>query len=731
MYENFPFWHTFFTELGYSVVTSPRSSKKIFEKGIGSIPSESVCYPAKVAHGHVQHLIDMGIKLIFLPCILFEQRENSDADNQYNCPIVTSYPEVLASNIREIIEQKVTFVKLFLPFDDFKKLEQKIFEKMKFLKASRSEVRNAIKKAEREYLIYKNDVRKEGEKALKYIEENNVKGLILAGRPYHVDPGINHGIPQMIKSLGFAVLSEDSVSHLSKIKRNIRVVDQWMYHTRLYAAASFAIKKNDIQMIQLNSFGCGLDAVTTDQVREILEAGNKLYTCIKIDEGNNLGAARIRIRSLLASIKERKDDSEKSVKKDPSFKRMRFTKEMKDYTILAPQMAPIQFSLLEEAFRASGYNFVILPQTDNATVETGLKYVNNDACYPSLIITGQLIDALRSGEYDLNKTALIITQTGGACRATNYIGFIRKALVDAGFENIPVISLSSLGIEKHPGFEITYALIKRGLIAIILGDLLMKLLYRVRPYESIKGSADELYSKWNIKCKGFIKKASYSKLKKIIRSIVLDFEKFSINEEIKKPIIGVVGEILIKYHPMANNNIVRELEKSGVEVVSPNLADFLSYSFYSPIYRSKHLSGKLVASLIGRFLIFYIEHLRKAIKSQLSKSIRFRSPVSIYELAKKAEKLLSLGNQAGEGWFLTAEMIELIESGVGNIVCVQPFACLPNHVSGKGMLKAIRNEFPESNIIAIDYDPGASEVNQLNRIELMLATAFENINIEG
>ena len=318
-------------------------------------------------------------------------------------------------------------------------------EEFKEYNFTKTELLEAADKAETEYQKCKQDIKDKGKQTVQYLEENNLKGIVLAGRPYHIDPEINHGIDTLITSLGLAVLTEDSVADKTEAKRPLRVVDQWVYHARLYAAADFVGKHECLELVQLNSFGCGVDAVTTDQVEEILSSFDKMYTLIKIDEVNNLGAVRIRIRSLIASMKKREQENHDKIDNtgDYGIKKKIFTKEMrKDYTILIPQMAPIHFELLETAVNSCGYHMELLRQCTPKTVETGLKYVNNDACYPSILVTGQMIEALQSGKYDLNKTALIMSQTGGGCRATNYIGFIRKALKDAGFSNIPVVSFN-------------------------------------------------------------------------------------------------------------------------------------------------------------------------------------------------------------------------------------------------------------------------------------------------
>jgi predicted CoA-substrate-specific enzyme activase len=723
LYENYPFWFRFLTDLKYRVLLSNRSSQKIFQLGMSSIPSESVCYPAKLVHGHIENLVNRKIENIFYPSIPFGIKEDISADNHFNCPVVTSYPETIRANMESLYDNNINYMNDFYPIYDENKMLKKVIEVFSKLGHSKKEIKNALNNSYKELGNYKKDIRLKGEEILEYIEKNNIKGIVLAGRPYHIDPEINHGIANVIQNYDIPVLTEDSISHLVNVDRPIRIVDQWAYHTRLYNAAKYISNTNSLEMIQLNSFGCGLDAITSDQIKEILERNNKIYTNIKIDEINNLGAARIRIRSLLAVMNKRK----LIVNNSPLCKKIEFTKKMKnDYTILAPQMAPIHFEFIENAFQSEGYNLQILKDVSENTVTMGLKYVHNDACYPSIIIVGQIMEAINSNKYNTDKLAVIISQTGGGCRATNYIAFIRKALKDANMGHIPVISLNAGGLEKNSGFKLKPNLLVKLTMSLIYGDLLSKVVLKTRPYEVIKGSVDKLYSKWKKISLDSLVSSKMSIFKNNIRNIINEFDEIELND-IKKPKVGIVGEILVKFHPSANNNIIEFLETEGAEVVVPGLTDFMLYSSYNAVIRKKMLYESNFKSIMGKIAINYFEYFRKDMKEALNKSNRFTAPLNIETLAKKASEILSLGHQSGEGWFLTSEMLELIESDVNNIACIQPFACLPNHITGKAMIKKIRTKFPNSNIIPIDYDPGSSKTNQINRLKLMLSTAKSNI----
>ncbi|MDO4303329.1 MAG: acyl-CoA dehydratase activase-related protein [Bacillota bacterium] len=728
MYENYPFWFTFFTRLGYRVVLSPLSNRKIYELGIESIPSESECYPAKLAHGHVSWLINQKVDFIFYPALFYERNEFEDANNHYNCPIVTSYSENIKNNVEEIGRGEAVLRNPFMSFRDLKTVSDALACEFKELPVE--EVMEAARLGWEELAKARKDMQNKGEEVLAYLKETGKRGIVLAGRPYHIDPEINHGIPELITSYDIAVLTEDSVSHLGCPERPLIVSDQWMYHSRLYAAASYVKTVDNLDLIQLNSFGCGLDAVTTDQVNDILSGSDKIYTCLKIDEVNNLGAARIRIRSLLSAIRVREKQGKERTIRSSAINKVLFTEEMrKEYTILCPQMSPIHFDILEPAFNACGYHFEVLSNDNKRAVDVGLKYVNNDACYPSLMVVGQIMDALLSGKYDVNKVAVIMTQTGGGCRATNYVGFIRRALEKAGMPQIPVISLNMAGIETNPGFKLTLNLLMRAAYGAVFGDIFMRCVYRMRPYEKEPGSVEAVHQKWLKKCQDFVsgKHMNFFTFRRMCRQIVEEFDSIPVTGQVK-PRVGIVGEILVKFAPAANNHLVELLEAEGAEAVVPDLLDFMLYCFYNQIYKADHLGMSRKTAVISKLGIDALEFLRGSAAKALKKSKNFDPPTSIYQTLEYAKPIVSIGNQTGEGWFLTGEMVELIHSGVNNIVCTQPFGCLPNHVVGKGVIKELRKQYPLSNIVAIDYDPGASEVNQLNRIKLMLSTAQKNLN---
>ena len=727
IYDSYPFWFTLLTALGFRVVISDDSSKKLYEKGIDTITSDSICYPAKLVHGHIINLIEKGIKRIFYPCVIFEEKEDKNSQNQFNCPIVMSYPEVIKNNLDILKEKHIDLMIPFFSFESKEILKKTILEEFEKFDISEEEVQSALDLAWEERLNFRKDLKNKALEIIKDLEKTGKTGVVLCGRPYHCDKEIHHGIPNIINSFGIAVLTGDAVASISSLDEELRVVDQWTYHSRLYRAAAYVGKSNCLELIELNSFSCGIDAVTTDQVAEILANHGKVHTLLKIDEISNLGAVKIRIRSLLAALDYKKKVLKKSIKKKIEYKKAKFTKNMKkDYTILAPQMAPMHFKLISVAFKQEGYNLEILPETKEA-LDYGLQYVNNDACYPSILVIGELISALKSGKYDLDKTAVMISQTGGSCRATNYLGFLKKAIKDSGFEKVPILSLNANGFEKQEGFKITPALAHRCLLAVSYGDILMKLLYHTRPYEINKGESEKLYNTWNERVKINIQNGSFFEYKRNITNIIEDFSNIKTSSE-KKVKVGIVGEILVKFSPFANNHLAEFIENEGGEVYTSSLMNFIKYCIFSDIFINERFKGKLSALKL-KITLWIIDRYTKVIDNALRKNKKFGNDESIETLAKKTSKYISIGNQSGEGWFLMGEMIEFIEKGVPNIVCVQPFGCLPNHITGKGMIKKLREEYSDKfvNIAPIDYDPAYSEVNQLNRIKLMLSVAKKNL----
>lgn len=723
-YELYPFWFTFFDSLGFRVELSPPSSKEMLSKALDTIPSQTICYPAKLSHGHILALINKQVDFIFYPCLPFELKEDYKTDNCYNCPIVATYPEVLRLNIDALKENSIKLVAPFLDLSNKSKLVDRLLEELSFLNLSSAEISKAVKLANKEQIKYSKDVQKAGSDALDYLEKTERTGVVLVGHPYHLDPEVHHGVPDLITTNGLAVLTEDSIADKVDEDMSLRVVDQWVYHSRLYRSAAFVAKKNNLELVELTSFGCGLDAIATDQVAEIIENADKVYTLLKIDEGENLGAARIRIRSLLAAIKERK----RTNKANSSDKKYNYKvtslkkKELKKHTLVIPQMSPVHWQFLQPVMEKSGYKVKILPTVSRDAIEVGLRYVNNDACYPAIVSIGQVIHSLQTEEYDLDDTCVVMSQTGGGCRATNYVALLRSAMESAGFGKVPVIPFGVVNKSNEVSLSMTPWLLNRLLLGLLYGDMLSRLLLSTRPYEKEAGSAQKLFDAWSEKAKEPIMNSDKALFAKHMKEMVEDFAALDLYDR-SKPKVGMVGEILLNFHPDANNHAIDLIEAEGGQAVLPELMDFILYCLYDGIYQADYMSGSKIKKWISSWLIDYIEKRRDIMRDALKDYPQFGQIKHFDDLLKAGKKVVSLGNQSGEGWCLTADMVGMLETGTNNILCLQPFGCLPNHITGKGVIKELKRLYNKSNIAAIDYDAGASEVNQLNRIKLLMSVA--------
>ena len=721
IYEHYPYWHRLFTNLGFRVELSPLTTKEIAELGNITIPSQSLCYPAKLTHGHVSYLAGRGVKDIFLPCIPREAKVDAAMADSYACPVVGGYPEALKLNV---ITQ-YPGLKIHTPFLDISK-GATVLRAVKscFPQLPAREIRLAVREAERALADYRAGLHAEGLRLVNKAAEEGRTLIVLSGRPYHIDPLINHGIPSLISSMGTIVVTEDAVFNLAKNQPKLDVVNQWAFHSRLYKAAEFAAEHPNVQLVQLVSFGCGIDAITSEQVRKILERSDKIYTMLKIDEGDTLGAAKIRIKSLLCAINENAMSHLSAQTLSQQVSKKGVPNELR--TLYVPQMAPIHFPILTAALQALGYRVELLPEVNDKAIELGLKYVNNDACYPAIVVIGQLIEALASGKIDSERAALLLAQTCGPCRATNYPALLRWALHDLGYDNVPIVTLSSYDLDTDAlhlklGLHGLYRLMK----GILLGDLLQKLYFHTKTYEKVKGSSDQVLKVMVTQCAEYmLSSARRHNFVKIARSIVQAFSSIDLEEVRRKPKVGIVGEILLKYHPKANLDLMNQLIAEGAEPVIGDISSFLLYCLNDSIFQAKYLKGSWVKATGSWLIAHRFNRMRDVIITALKES-KFESLTPFNDYKHAIEGLVSAGQQAGEGWLLTAEMIDYIEHGVKNVLCVQPFACLPNHVTGKGVMRAIRMGYEDANLCSIDFEAGTSQSNVANRLKLFLTQAKE------
>ncbi|WP_148214161.1 acyl-CoA dehydratase activase-related protein [Denitrovibrio acetiphilus] len=727
MYENYPFWCTFLTSCGFKVVLSSVSNFRLYEKGLNSVMSENICFPAKLAHGHIIDLADKKVDRIFYPTVIYEHKEYEDALNSYNCPVVTGYPDLLKNAINPKKKFNIPLDKPVVSFNNTRLLKDQLFLFFRKFGVSYSEVSKGVEKGLVSQDKYKEELRLKTKNLIENADINGRTVVVLAGRPYHVDPLINHGCPELLAEMGVDVISEAAASfnNESVLLGDINVLTQWSYSNRLYAAAEWVTKNKNAQMVQVTSFGCGPDAVSSDEVKKILYYGGKVHTLLKMDEIANLGAVKIRLRSMLEAVKEGVAKAEPEVFKKVEHGRV-FLKNDRVRTIIAPYFSRFYSPLIPAAFRPLGYKVEVLPPQDVASVELGLKSINNDMCYPAILIAGDIIKAFQTGGYDPQKTAVLLTQTGGQCRASAYVSLIKKGLASAGLNDIPVITVSNQDINYQPGFEIDSSeLFKRLALGIVFADQLVKMYLTTVVREKIAGTAKLLHEKYLLRMEEGVEKADYHNLLNILKEAVDEFNSVEVDKS-KVPRVGIVGEIFVKHNIFSNGHILDWLTSQGIECDIPPLLSFFSQRFINETYDQnsylkRSFKDRIKYSVLEMFSGFYLMQIDKVMRGYRF----YRKPKKLRQLSEITGKVTSLANQSGEGWLLTAEMISMLSEGTNNIICLQPFGCISNHITGKGVEMQLKEMFPSINFLAIDMDAGSSEINILNRLHLIVNAAKE------
>lgn len=716
LYENYPFWHALLTEAGFEVVLSSPSTYKAYESGVHSVMSDNICFPAKLAHSHIYELVDRGVERIFYPWVVFEKSEGSDTNNSYNCPVVAGYPEV----VKSAIVPPVPVDSPVVTFRDEKRLRQVCREYLAGLGVDNKTIRRAVDAAFVAQDEYTDRITAMNREALAQSRAAGGVTLLLAGRPYHTDPLVQHKISDMISDMGATVITEDIVrDDDSTPVGESHLVTQWSYINRILRAAHWAAAQGgDLHFVQMTSFGCGPDAFLLDETRNVLQRHGKSFTVLKIDDVNNIGSLKLRVRSVIESIKF---GNMATVTPKPFRTTKTFTNKERHRTLIAPFFTDYASPLVAATFKLAGYNLVQLPESDTDSAEYGLKYANNEVCYPATLVVGDLIKALDSGKYDLNETAVIITQTGGQCRATNYVALLKRAMVEAGYEQVPVISLSTGGssINEQPGFTIDWLkILPIALAAILFGDCISKFYHSAAVRERNAGDASTLRTRYLALANEAIARNSASELYKLIGRAAADFN--AIIEEKELPRVGIVGEIYLKFNSFAHKRVVEWLVESGVEVVPPVLTDFFMETFVNRAV--KHRTGVQRSSVPLPVLrgIYSLIWSKIAQANKAASAFRYFTPFhNIYEQAERGKEVISLSAQFGEGWLLPAEVVTFAHTGVNNVVSLQPFGCIANHIVSKGVEKRIKSIYPQLNLLSLDFDSGVSDVNITNRLMLL------------
>lgn len=715
MYENYPFWHTLFNECGIKTQLSDVSTFRNYEEGVHSVMSDNICFPAKLVHTHIYNLIDKKVDRIFLPYVIFEKTEDPKAVNTYNCPIVSAYSDVIKSALNPSIPVDSPII----TFKDEKSVKKGCFTYLRSLGVPKSLMEKALKKAIFEQKEYENRICQINKM---YYQQGQKKGrmtILLAGRPYHTDPLIQHKLSDMIADMGVDVITEDIVRHDTNIAfSNTFHVSQWAYVNRILRAAEWvATQGPEVQFMQMTSFGCGPDAFLLDEVRGILKSRGKSLTLLKIDDVNNIGSIKLRVRSLIESVKF----SNGSTDIHTAFVHTKnFMKTDAKRTILLPFFTDYLSPLMPAFFRLAGYETEVLEKSDVKSAEYGLKYANNEVCYPATLVVGDIIKALLSGKYNRNELAVAITQTGGQCRASNYIALIKKAMVDAGFADVPVISISmGSGLaNEQAGFKINWLkLMPIALASILYGDCLSKFYHAAVVREKHRGDALRLREQYLDAAKQSILNNDINSLYALLEQAAKEFN--AVVSRVDLPKVGIVGEIFLKFNSFSHKNVVHWLIENKIEVLPPILLNFFMQYFVN--YKVNIESG-LEKARIPSFIFKYVYSLAaKQIQkvNRIGSEFHYFTPFSdIFTEAEHGKEVISLSAQFGEGWLLPAEIISFAHQNVHNVISLQPFGCIANHVVSKGLEKKIKMLYPQMNLLSLDFDGGVSEVNIMNRLLL-------------
>lgn len=725
MYQNFPFWSTLFTEMGFKIHLSAKSSMVIADKGSGTVMSDNICFPAKIANGHVYDLIEAKVDRIFYPSIVLEANDQEDAVNSFNCPVVTGYPDVIDSAVDPTRREGIPFDAPSISFLNDKLLYNGCRDY--FIETLGVDIRVfnvAFAKAKHEQKEVKHKLKIEAKHIIDDSKKNKTPLMLLVGRPYHIDELINHKIPDIITSFGINVITEDVVDAVSL--GDVQVLTQWAYPNKMYNAVLWACKQKDfpVEVVQINSFGCGPDATTIDEIKSLLNSYGKNPTLVRVDDITSAGSIKLRLRSLVESMKmkvqrEHVDSPTRTLTKTFEIE------DKKKMKVIGPLFSPFYSPFIGRVI-AKKYDFETLPPPDAQSVELGLRYANHDICYPATVVIGDIIKALQSGKYDVNNTTATVSQTGGQCRASSYAALMKRALINAGFENVPVVTVGLRTINKQPGFKVSKVdLAKQGAISVPYGDAISKLYYYTAVREVKKGTSRELAEKY---IHLFPKNFSLRDSNKLLKKAVAEFNMIDINEGVY-PKAGIVGEIYVKYNDFSNGYTVDWLINRGIEVVISPLFDFFAQKAISMQvnYENHTKDINYIKYKLAQFGEKVINKRIDNINDMLSDFRGFRPMHHISATAENAKKVVAMTNQFGEAWLLPGEIATFAEEGINNVLCMQPFGCIANHIIARGIETRLKKTYPNLNLLYLDMDSGISEVNTVNRLEFFVRSAKDSI----
>lgn len=723
IYENYPFWHALFTTCGFMPVLSKPSTNSLYNSGIRTIMADNICFPAKLMHGHVLDLIGRKVDRIFYPYVVYERKEDSNSRNSYNCPIVSGYSDVIKSAMEPAENHHIPFDSPVVAFNDMGLLRRSCTSYLKLLGVDKGTISKAITaaiEAQNTYLLALTDRSAE---ILQNANKNGRMVIVLAGRPYHIDPLIQHKISRSIADMGIDVVTENVAAFDGgAVYDELNAVSQWAYPNRIFKAAHYVANAGaNVHFVQLTSFGCGPDAFILDEVSSILRRRGKNLTVLKIDDVNNIGSLRLRIRSLVESLKI----SAQPKLNLPFGTTATFNKTDVHRTIYAPFFAEGYSEFLPTLFKMLGYKFKNLPLPDAEAAEIGLKYANNEVCYPATIVVGSIIKFLRGGNYNPAEIAIGISQTGGQCRASNYLTLIKNAMVSAGFSHIPVVSVAFGGDSSNnqPGFNLKWSkVIRTAVFAMFYADCIAKMYWAAVPREKSPGLAEKIRSRFIGSSFELLERRNSKGLMQLLREAVEEFSN-SINH-VERPVIGIVGEIYLKYNSFSHRNVLKWLTSRGIEVVVPSI-----YNFFFNWFASNHVNKELnvqrqsVPLFITDTMYHYVLSCASKFDSICSQFPYYRPFTNIFEELELARQIVSPAGNFGEGWLLPAEIASFASGGVNSVVSLQPFGCIANHVISKGIERRVKKLYPKMNLLFLDFDSGVSEVNLFNRLHFMVENA--------
>ncbi len=738
MYENYPFWNKLLTEAGFEVVLSPESNMNSYEDALNTVMSDNICFPAKLVHSHIKALDNMQPERILMPYVVYEHNEDKRTINSYNCPIVSAYSDV----IRSAMSLSTPVDSPVINFADIKLLRKQIDTYLKGLgvsKATRRQAFEAAVQAQNEY------VKTLHQKAVDILATSRKAGrltILLAGRPYHTDPLIQHKLSEMIAALGADVISDDIVRGDERTNSGeTYLVKQWAYMNRIVKSGQWAAEQgDDVHFVEMTSFGCGPDAFIQDEIRDILRRHNKPFTLLKIDDVSNTGSLKLRVRSLIESLNGKLEDNGREPVR-PFVTTRVYHKADNHRIILAPYFTEYLTPLLHPIGKLIGYDIRVLPESDEESAQLGLEYANNEVCYPATLIVGDIVKALKSGKYNPDNIAFAMSQTGGQCRATNYAGLIKRAMVAAGFENVPLVTLGVAAYaedeNEQDGFEIPWVRYASIITTTLLyGDTISKMYHAavVRGKDTVAGMRPDNASDgdWAEKSAAAMLRDKYmtlaadpiehndpKRLMELIGDAAREFDAITADKDV--PVVGIVGEIFLKFNPFAHQYLAKRIVSRGIEVIPPLLTPFFLQEFVNVIVK-KHmgLSCSNTPDFVVKSIYSLIERRIKKINKLAGRFRYFRPFTNIFEDAKDVNGVVSLAAQFGEGWLLPADIISLYKQGVTNVASLQPFGCIANHIVSKGIEKKLHQLYPDLNLVSLDFDSGVSAVNVTNRLLLFL-----------